>query len=52
MSGRARLTICAAAAAMMAACSLLPLASSSGWIFRALLCVCLQSGIGAAARRV
>ncbi|WP_405580461.1 DUF3488 and DUF4129 domain-containing transglutaminase family protein [Streptomyces sp. NBC_01190] len=52
MSGRARLTLCAAAASMMAACSLLPLASPSGWIFRALLCVCVQSGIGAAARRV
>ena len=52
MSGRARLTVCAAAASMMAACSLLPLASPSGWILRALLCVCVQAGVGAAARRV
>ncbi|MFC4030340.1 DUF3488 and DUF4129 domain-containing transglutaminase family protein [Streptomyces polygonati] len=52
MSGRARLTVCAAAASMMAACSLLPLASPGSWIFRALVCVCLQSGVGAAARRV
>ncbi|WNI15132.1 transglutaminase TgpA family protein [Actinacidiphila sp. ITFR-21] len=52
MSGRARLTVCAAAASMMAACSLLPLASPNSWIFRALLCVVLQSGMGAAARRV
>ena len=52
MSGRARLTVCAAAAPMMAACALLPLTDAGGWIFRALLLVCLQSGIGAAARRV
>jgi transglutaminase-like putative cysteine protease len=37
---------------MMVACSLLPLASPSSWIFSVLLCVCLQSGVGAAARRV
>jgi transglutaminase-like putative cysteine protease len=52
MSGRARLTVCAAAASLMAACSLLPLATPSGWMFRALLCVILQSCVGAAARRV
>jgi transglutaminase-like putative cysteine protease len=52
MSGRARLTVCAAAASMMAACALLPLTDGGGWIFRALILVCLQSGIGAAARRV
>ncbi|HEY5834104.1 transglutaminase TgpA family protein [Streptomyces sp.] len=52
MSGRARLTVFAAAASMMAACALLPLTTPNGWLFQALLCVCLQSGIGAAARRV
>lgn len=52
MSGRARLTVCAAAASLMAACSLLPLATPAGWLFQALLLVCLQSGVGAAARRV
>ncbi|WP_329130858.1 DUF3488 and transglutaminase-like domain-containing protein [Streptomyces sp. NBC_01476] len=52
MSGQARLTLCATAASMMAACSLLPLASPVGWIFRALLCVCLQAAVGAAGRRV
>lgn len=52
MSGRARLTICAAAASLMAACSLLPLASPAGWLFQALLIVMLQSGVGALARRV
>jgi transglutaminase-like putative cysteine protease len=52
MSGRARLTVCAAAASMMAAAALLPLTERNGWIFQALLCVCLQAGIGAGARRV
>lgn len=52
MSGRARLTVSAAAAALMAACSLLPLASPAGWYFQALLCVLLQCAVGAAARRV
>jgi transglutaminase-like putative cysteine protease len=52
MSGRARLTVCAAAASVMAAFSLVPLATPAGWLFQALLLVCLQSGVGAAARRV
>ncbi|WP_328912909.1 MULTISPECIES: transglutaminase family protein [unclassified Streptomyces] len=52
MSGRARLTVCAVAASMLAACALLPLATPNGWIIRALLCVCLQAGVGAAGRRV
>lgn len=50
MSGRARLTVCAVAASMLAACALLPLATPNGWIIRALLCVCLQAGVGAAGR--
>lgn len=52
MSGRARLTVCAAAAAIMAACSLLPLATPTGWILQAAFLVALQSCVGALARRV
>ncbi|WP_327291572.1 transglutaminase TgpA family protein [Streptomyces sp. NBC_01198] len=52
MSGRARLTVFAALASLMAAAALLPLASPRGWYVKALLCVVLQAGVGAAARRV
>jgi transglutaminase-like putative cysteine protease len=52
MSGRARLTVFAALASLMAAAALLPLASPRGWYAKALLCVVLQAGVGAAARRV
>ncbi|WP_329179758.1 transglutaminase TgpA family protein [Streptomyces sp. NBC_01477] len=52
MSGRARLTVFAALASLMAASALLPLASPRGWFFKAMLCVVLQAGVGAAARRV
>jgi transglutaminase-like putative cysteine protease len=52
MSGRARLTVCAALATMMAAFSLLPLTDGSGWYGRALFVVVLQSAVGAGARRV
>ncbi|MDJ0369556.1 DUF3488 and transglutaminase-like domain-containing protein [Streptomyces sp. H10-C2] len=52
MSGRARLTVCAAAASIMAACSLLPLATPTGWILQAAFLVALQSTVGALARRV
>jgi transglutaminase-like putative cysteine protease len=52
MSGRARLTLCAALATMMAAFSLLPLTDGSGWYVRALLLICVQSGVGAGARRI
>jgi transglutaminase-like putative cysteine protease len=52
MSGRARLTVCAAAAAMMAATALLPLTDNAGWYFRTLLLVCLQAAVGAGARRI
>jgi transglutaminase-like putative cysteine protease len=51
MSGRARLTVCAAAASVMAGFALLPLTASGGWFFTAVLLVCLQTGVGAAARR-
>lgn len=52
MSGRARLTVCAAAASVMAACALLPLATPAGWILQAAFLVALQSGVGALARRM
>lgn len=52
MSGRARLTVCAALASIMAACSLLPLATPTGWILQAAFLVALQSCVGALARRV
>jgi transglutaminase-like putative cysteine protease len=52
MSGRARLTVCAALASVLAAFSLLPLTSDSGWFFQAVLLVCVQSAVGAGARRV
>jgi transglutaminase-like putative cysteine protease len=52
MSGRARLTVFAALASAMAAASLLPLATPRGWFVKALFCVALQAGAGAAARRV
>jgi transglutaminase-like putative cysteine protease len=52
MSGRARLTVFAALASLMAAAALLPLASPRGWYVKAVLCVVLQAGVGAAARRV
>lgn len=52
MSGRARLTVFAALASLMAAAALLPLASPRGWYVKALLCVVFQAGVGAAARRV
>ncbi len=51
MSGRARLTVCAAAASVMAGFALLPLTATGGWFLKAVLLVCLQSGVGAAARR-
>ncbi|MEU7055748.1 DUF3488 and transglutaminase-like domain-containing protein [Streptomyces sp. NPDC046197] len=52
MSGRTRLSLCAAAATLMAACSLLPLVSPATWILQATLLLAVQSGVGAAARRV
>ncbi|GGJ25220.1 transglutaminase TgpA family protein [Streptomyces brasiliensis] len=52
MSGRARLALVAAAATMMAACALLPLVSPMTWFFQAAFLVAVQTGVGAAARRV
>ncbi|MEU0182664.1 DUF3488 and transglutaminase-like domain-containing protein [Streptomyces sp. NPDC006207] len=52
MSGRGRLAVCAAAATLMTACSLLPLATPNSWILQAAFLVALQTGVGALARRV
>jgi transglutaminase-like putative cysteine protease len=52
ISGRGRLAVCAAAASVMAACSMLPLTDSSAWLLQAALLVILQSSVGALARRV
>ncbi|MEU4467952.1 DUF3488 and transglutaminase-like domain-containing protein [Streptomyces sp. NPDC024017] len=52
MSGRVRLTLSAWAATLMAACALLPLVKPATWIVQAAFLLALQSGVGAAARRV
>ncbi|GKQ38055.1 DUF3488 and transglutaminase-like domain-containing protein [Streptomyces sp. A012304] len=52
MSGRARLTLCSAAATVMASCALLPLVDPATWILQATFLLAVQSGVGAAARRV
>ncbi|MCW2872107.1 DUF3488 and transglutaminase-like domain-containing protein [Actinacidiphila oryziradicis] len=51
LSGRARLAVCAAAASVMAACSLLPLVTPTGWILEAVLLVAVQTSVGALTRR-
>ncbi|WP_250404909.1 transglutaminase TgpA family protein [Streptomyces cellostaticus] len=52
MSGQARLALCAAAATLMTACALLPLVDQPTWLFTTILLVGVQTGVGAAARRV
>ena len=52
MSGRARLTLCSAAATLMASCTLLPLVDPATWLLQAAFLLAIQSGVGAAARRV
>ncbi|MEV5880196.1 DUF3488 and transglutaminase-like domain-containing protein [Streptomyces sp. NPDC052101] len=52
MSGRARLTLCAAAATLMASCALLPLVAEPTWLLELVPLVAVQTGVGAAARRV
>ncbi|CAL9431748.1 hypothetical protein SUDANB176_02067 [Streptomyces sp. enrichment culture] len=52
ISGRARLALTAWAATLMAACALLPLVDPPLWIFQAAFVLAVQSGVGAAARRV
>ncbi|WP_043675409.1 transglutaminase TgpA family protein [Streptomyces xylophagus] len=52
MSGRARLAIWAWAATLMASCALIPLVSPAIWIFQAAFLLAIQTGVGAATRRV
>ncbi|WP_328539259.1 transglutaminase TgpA family protein [Streptomyces sp. NBC_00344] len=52
MSGRARLTLCAFAATMLASGVLLPLVNPSSWIVQAAFLLGVQSGVGALTRRV
>ncbi|MFE1031151.1 transglutaminaseTgpA domain-containing protein [Streptomyces sp. NPDC058807] len=52
MSGRARVALCAWAATLTTACALLPLVDPATWILQAAFLLAVQSGVGAAARRV
>lgn len=52
MSGRARLTLAAWGATLMAAGALLPLVKPATWIFTAAFVLALVSGVGTLARRV
>ncbi|KOV93660.1 transglutaminase TgpA family protein [Streptomyces sp. NRRL B-3648] len=52
MSGRARLALCAAAATLMTSCALLPLVAAPTWLFQLVPLLAVQTGVGAAARRV
>ncbi|MEV4948319.1 DUF3488 and transglutaminase-like domain-containing protein [Streptomyces sp. NPDC053755] len=52
MSGRARLTLGAYAATLMAAGALTPLVQPATWIFTAAILLAVQSGVGALTRRV
>lgn len=52
MSGRARLAMWAWAATLMASCALIPLVSPAIWIFQAAFLLAIQTGVGAATRRV
>ncbi|KOV70934.1 transglutaminase TgpA family protein [Streptomyces sp. MMG1121] len=52
MSGRARLALCAAAATLMVSCALLPLVAEPTWLLQLVPLVAVQTGVGAAARRV
>ncbi|MGW1545220.1 transglutaminase family protein [Streptomyces sp. NPDC002309] len=52
MSGQARMALCAAAATLMASCALLPLVDQVSWFVQAAVLLGVQTGVGAAARRV
>ncbi|AUH43502.1 transglutaminase TgpA family protein [Streptomyces sp. CMB-StM0423] len=52
MSGRARLTICAAAASLLTATALLPLTDRMTWFFKAIFVVVVIGGVGMIARRI
>lgn len=51
MSGRGRLTLCAVAATLLAACSMLPLVEPAAWILPAGILLAVQAGAGALIRR-
>ncbi|WP_328772266.1 transglutaminase TgpA family protein [Streptomyces sp. NBC_00286] len=52
MSGGARLALCSMAATLLAACALLPLVTPATWLLQAAFLLAIQTGVGAAARRV
>jgi transglutaminase-like putative cysteine protease len=52
MSGRARLAVCAWVATLLAATALMPLVTPAIWIFQAAFLLAIQTGVGAATRRV
>lgn len=52
MSGRGRIAAFAALATVLTSFALTPLATPSSWVLQAMLLVLLQTGVGAAARRV
>ncbi|WP_328401656.1 transglutaminaseTgpA domain-containing protein [Streptomyces sp. NBC_00390] len=52
MSGRGRLALCAFAATLMTAASLLPLVDSAGWLVQAAFLLAIQCGVGALVLRV
>ncbi|MFJ6660648.1 transglutaminaseTgpA domain-containing protein [Streptomyces sp. NPDC091377] len=52
MSMRARMALMGVAATLMASGALLPLVESPGWLLQAAVLLLVQSGVGAAARRV
>ncbi|WP_128376065.1 transglutaminase TgpA family protein [Streptomyces cavernae] len=52
MSGRARLALCATLATLLAACAMLPLVSPATWYLQAAAMLAVQTGVGAATRRV
>ncbi|MFJ8080608.1 DUF3488 and DUF4129 domain-containing transglutaminase family protein [Streptomyces sp. NPDC096205] len=52
MSGRAKMALSALAATLLASCALLPLVDTPAWLMHAALLLAVQSGVGAAMRRV
>lgn len=52
MSGRGRLALCAFAATLMAACSMLPLVDPASWMLWAAFLLAVQYGVGVLGRRV
>ncbi|MGI5198807.1 transglutaminase TgpA family protein [Streptomyces sp. CA-288835] len=52
MSGGARLALCSMAATLLAACALLPLVTPATWLLQAAFLLAIQTGVGAATRRV